>query len=119
MKKTVKALSKQLFGAKYESAGKSVLVCGILYFAISSAEIRLTIQPFILYLTSWVFTWCVMGQILHGSRMAEILEGMLKLPFVNRELTFSYVLVLGGYTLITRTMPVSYTHLTLPTTPYV
>lgn len=50
--KTIKALSKQLFGAKYESAGKSLLAAVILFFAVYAVELRLMIAPFILYLTS-------------------------------------------------------------------
>ena len=46
--KTVKALAKQLFGAKYESFGKSLLVAIILFFAVYAAEWQLTIAPFIL-----------------------------------------------------------------------
>ena len=34
MKNTIKALSKQFFGAKYESARKSLLAAAILFIAI-------------------------------------------------------------------------------------
>lgn len=102
--KTIKAFSKQLFGAKYGSIGKSLFVDGILFFAIHTAEIKLAIAPFILYLTSVVYTVCVMWQILHGSRHTEALQGIFMLSFQNRQLVFSYVLVLGSYTLITKTL---------------
>lgn len=67
MKKIIKALSKQLFGAKYESIGKSLLACGILFFAIRATEIKMPIAPFILYLTSTALTGCIMWQTLYGS----------------------------------------------------
>ena len=40
MKNTIKALSKQSFGAKYKSARKSLLAAAILFIAIYAAEIR-------------------------------------------------------------------------------
>lgn len=52
MKNTIKALSKQFFGAKYESARKSLLAAVILFIAVYAAEFRVEIAPFILYLTS-------------------------------------------------------------------
>lgn len=45
--KIVKALSKQLFGAKYESAGTSLLAAVILFFAMYAVSLRLVIAPFI------------------------------------------------------------------------
>jgi len=99
-----KAFSKQLFGARYESAGKSLLASGILFFAIRIAEMKLQIAPFILYLTSAAFTGCIVWQTLRSSRCVEILQGMLMLPFANRPFVFSYTLVIGGYVLITKTM---------------
>ena len=49
MKNTIKALSKQLFGAKYESARKSLLAAAILFIAIYAAEIRVAVAPAILF----------------------------------------------------------------------
>ena len=106
MKKTIKALSKQLFGAKYESIGRSLLTCAILFFAPYAAEIKMPIAPFILYLTSSALTGCIMWQTLHGSRYAEGLQGMFMLPFENRKFVFSYVLTTGSYILITKTLPI-------------
>lgn len=45
MKNTIKALSKQFFGAKYESARKSLLAAAILFIAIYAAEIRVAVAP--------------------------------------------------------------------------
>lgn len=104
--KTVKALSKQLFGAKYESAGKSLMTSVILFLAVDAAGIRLEIAPFILYLTSTFFTAGVMWQMLTGRRHMETMQGMYMLPFENHSFVFSYVLALGLHTLITKTMPI-------------
>ena len=84
MKNTIKALSKQFFGAKYESARKSLLAAAILFIAIYAAEIRVAVAPAILYLTSTLFTAGVMWQVLTGRRQMEAMQGMLMLPFDHR-----------------------------------
>lgn len=106
MMKTIKALSKQLFGAKYESAGKSLLVAVILFVALYAAEFQIKIAPFILYLTSTLFTAGIMWQMLTGKRHIEAMQGMFMLPFDNRSFVFSYISVLGAHTLITKTLPI-------------
>ena len=104
MKKTIKALSKQFFGAKYESVRKSLLAAAFLFIAVYAAEFRVAIAPFILYLTSTFFTAGVMWQVFTGRRHMEAMQGMFMLPFDNRSFVFSYVLVLGTHTLITKTL---------------
>ena len=74
MMKTVKALSKQFFGAKYESAGKSLMAAAILFVAIYAAEFQIEIAPFILYLTSTCFTASIMWQMLTGKRHIEAMQ---------------------------------------------
>lgn len=106
MMNTTKALSKQFFGAKYQSAGKSLLAAVILFIAIDAAEFQMEIAPFILYLTSTFFTGGVMLQMLTGKRHIEAMQGMFMLPFDNRGFVFSYVMVLGAHTLITKTLPI-------------
>ena len=104
MKSTIKALSKQFLGAKYESIRKSLLAAVILFIAIYAAEFQIAIAPFILYLTSTFFTAGIMWQVLTGRRHMEAMQGMFMLPFDNRSFVFSYVLVLGAHTLITKTL---------------
>ena len=45
-----------------------------------------------------------MWQVLTGRRHMDAMQGMYMLPFDNRSFVFSYVLVLGAHTLITKTM---------------
>ena len=104
MMNTTKALSKQFFGAKYQSAGKSMLAALFLFAAIDAAEFQMKIAPFILYLTSTFFTGGIMWQILTGNRHIEAMQGMFMLPFDNHSFIFSYVMVLGAHTLITKTL---------------
>ncbi len=104
--KILKALSKQLFGAKYERIGKSLMVCLILFFAIYLAEIRVAIAPGILYLTATVFSAGIMWQAIGSGQNADSFMGLFMLPFGNRSMTVSVVLAFTGYTLITKTFPV-------------
>ena len=104
MMNTVKALSKQFFGAKYESVRKSLLAAAFLFIAVYAAEFRVEIAPFILYLTSTFFTAGIMWQVLTGQRHMETMQGIFMLPFDNRSFVFSYVLVLGAHTLTTKTL---------------
>ena len=99
----LKALSKQLFGAKYESVGKSLIVCLILFFAIDAAEIKIMIAPSVLFLTATAFSASVMWQALNSSHNADSMTGLFMLPFTNKKMTFSIVLAFTGYTLITKT----------------
>lgn len=104
MMNTLKALTKQFLGAKYESAKKSLLEALILFAAIHAAQFRIVIASSILYLISTLFTAGVMWQVLTGRRHMENIQGMFSLPFDNRSFVFSYVLVLGAHTLITKTL---------------
>lgn len=102
MTRNLKALSKQLFGARYERIFKSFLACFILFLSLYASEIRLVVAPFILFLTFTVFTAGVMWQALKASHNPEVLQGIFMLPFDNKALTAAYVLALSGYTLITK-----------------
>lgn len=104
MKNTIKALSKQFFGAKYESARKSLLAAAILFIAIYAAEIRVAVAPAILYLTSTLFTAGVSGRCLPDGGRWRPMQGMLMLPLDHRGFVFGYVLVLGAHTLVTKTL---------------
>ena len=88
MKNTIKALSKQFFGAKYESARKSLLAAVILFIAVYAAEFRVEIAPFILYLTSTFFTAGIMWQLLTGRRHMEAMLGMFISPLITAALSF-------------------------------
>lgn len=100
--KTVKALSKQLFGARYERFLRSILICTIVYIALCAAEIKFVIAPFILFLTASFFTAGVMLQALGSNHNSEIMMGMFMLPFESRHFTIVYVLVFSAYTMITK-----------------
>ena len=102
----LKALLKQLFGAKYERAVKSFIVCLILFLAARTAGISMKIAPSILFLTSTAFSAGTMWQAIHSSGNADRMTGLFMLPFANRGMIFSFVLAFAGYTLLTYTFPV-------------
>ncbi|MBD5527694.1 MAG: hypothetical protein HDR02_04685 [Lachnospiraceae bacterium] len=102
----LKALLKQLLGAKYERVVKSLAACLILYLAVHTAGVNMKIATFILYLTSTALTASIMWQALCSSGNADRMAGLFVLPFTNREMTFSFVLAFAGYTLLTITFPV-------------
>lgn len=99
----LKALSKQIFGARYERIAKSLIVCIILFFAVCIAEIEVEIAPSILFLTATFFPLGIMWQTLNSSRNADSMIGLFMLPFENGKMTFSLVLIYASYTLITKT----------------
>lgn len=102
----LKALSKQLFGARYERVIKSLAACLILFLAIRTAEIGMEIAPSILFLTASALSAGIMWQTLHSPGNADRMAGLFMLPFTNRGMTFSFVLAFAGYTLLTKTFPV-------------
>lgn len=105
MKTMMRALAKQLFGPRYERAGKSLLAAGILFAALQGADLSLPISPRILCLTSAGFPAGVMAQLLAGRGHRETVEGLLVAPFARRPFIFAYVSVLSAHALVTKTLP--------------
>lgn len=101
----LRALSKQLFGARYERIIKSLSACLILFLAVRTAEVSVEIAPSILFLTASALSAGIMWQMLHSSGNADSMTGLFMLPFTNRGMTFSVVLSFAGYTLVTKTFP--------------
>lgn len=104
--RTIKALSKQLYGARYEQLRKTVLVCFILFAALYAAEIRIAIAPFVLYLTASAFSAGAMWHALNAAANTGNENGLFMLPFDNRQFVFSYAAAYSGYVLVTKTLPV-------------
>ena len=102
----LKALLKQLFGAKYERVIKSLIACLILFLAAHTAEINMKIATSVLFLTATALAAGTMWQAIHSSGNADRMAGLFMLPFTNRGMTFSFALAFAGYTLLTITFPV-------------
>lgn len=97
-----KVFLKHVFGAKYEGVKKSTFIVIVVFTAIFAAEIKMNIAPSVLFLTATMFTTGVMWQTLGSKKNMENLQGMLVLPFENRQLVFAYVFSLGAYTLLSK-----------------
>ena len=106
MKMLFNAFGKKLFGVRYERVGKALLLSFIIYGALHSAEIHLTIAPIFFYLTSCVFTAGIMWQSLNSGDNVKYYRNMMMMPFEGKEYVISYVGALGGYVLITKTFSV-------------
>ena len=103
MKMLFNAFAKKLFGTKYERLFKNLFIIVILYMGISSANYKVPVAPFIVYLFSAVFTAGIMMSALNSKDAVEQFKNMVMMPFSNKELVISYVSALGIYTLLTKT----------------
>ena len=80
-----------------------MLVYLIVFWGLHTAEFRIQIAPFILYLMVSTFTAGVMWQALSSEDNAANMKNLFMLPFGGREFVFSYVSALGTYTFLTQT----------------
>ena len=104
MKTIFKAFSKNLFGAKYERLTRTIFIYLILFWGLYTADFKVRISPFILYLMVTSFTAGVMWQALSSEDNAANMQNMIMLPFEGREFIFSYIGAMGIYTFLTKTM---------------
>ena len=104
MKTIFKAFSKNLFGAKYERLTRTIFIYPILFWGLYTADFKVQISPFILYLMVPSFTAGVMWQTLSSEDNAANMQNMIMLPFEGREFIFSYIGAIGIYTFLTKTM---------------
>lgn len=105
MGKTIKAFARQLLSPPGEALRKSLLAGGVLFLAVYAADLRLSIAPEVLYLTSALYSAGILWHTLGGRALGATVRGMLVLPLENRELVLSYAAALTGHTLLTKTLP--------------
>ncbi len=103
MKMTGKAFAKKLFGAKYERLPRTLFMDVIVFWGLYIAGFQVQIASFIRVLMISAFTAGVMWQALSSKDNAVELTAMLMLPHQRREFVFSYVGMLGAYTVLTKT----------------
>ncbi|MCI8513893.1 MAG: hypothetical protein HFI93_04595 [Lachnospiraceae bacterium] len=103
MKMTGKAFAKKLFGARYERLPRTLLIDVIVFLGLYIAGFQVQIASFVRVLMIGAFTAGVMWQALSSKDNEMELTAMLMLPFHRREFVFSYVWVLGAYTVLTKT----------------
>ncbi len=98
-----RVFARKLFGVKYERLGKTLLVWLLVFYGLYLAGYQVRIAPFILYLIVSSFSAGVMWQALHSRDSADNMQNLLMLPFGEKHFIFSYVAVLGMYTILTKT----------------
>ena len=103
MKMTGKAFAKKLFGAKYERLPRTLFMDVIVFWGLYIAGFQVQIASFVRVLMISAFTAGVMWQALSSRDNAVELTAMLMLPHQRREFVFSYVGMLGAYTVLTKT----------------
>jgi hypothetical protein len=103
MKMTGKAFAKKLFGARYERLPRTLLMDVIIFWGLYIAGVQVQIAASVRILMINAFTAGVMWQALSSRDNAVELKHMLMLPQHGREFVFSYVAVLGSYTVLTKT----------------
>ena len=103
MKMTGKAFAKKLFGARYERLPRTLLMDVIIFWGLYIAGFQVQIAASVRILMINAFTAGVMWQALSSRDNAVELKHMLMLPQHGREFVFSYVAVLGTYTVLTKT----------------
>ena len=103
MKMTGKAFAKKLFGAKYERLPRTLFMDVIVFWGLYIAGFQVQIASFVRVLMISAFTAGVMWQALSSRDNAVELTAMLMLPLNRREFVFSYVGMLGAYSVLTKT----------------
>ena len=103
MKMTGKAFAKKLFGARYERLPRTLLLDVIIFWGLYIAGFQVQIAASVRILMINAFTAGIMWQALSSRDNTVELKHMLMLPQQPKEFVFSYVAVLGGYTVLTKT----------------
>lgn len=98
-----RVFAKKLFGVKYERLGKALLIWLLVFYGLYLAGYRVRIAPLILYLMISSFSAGVMWQALASGDSVDNMQNLLMLPFGEKHFIFSYVAVLGIYTIFTKT----------------
>ena len=103
MKMTGKAFAKKLFGAGYGRLPRTLLNDVIIFWGLYIADVQVQVAASVRLLMISAFTAGVMWQALSSRDNAVELKHMLMLPHHPQEFVFSYVAVLGAYTILTKT----------------
>lgn len=102
MKMTGKAFAKRLFGVNGERLPRILLIDLIVFWGLYLAGFRVRIAPSVRILMISAFTAGVMWQALSSKDNTVELQHMLMLPHQSREFVFSFVAMLGAYTVLTK-----------------
>ena len=82
MKMMFNAFGKKLFGSKYERLLKNLFISVVLFTGIKSADISLYVAPFIIYFSSFAFTFGIMVTALNSKDALEQHRHMVIMHFI-------------------------------------
>ncbi|MCR4586261.1 MAG: hypothetical protein K5686_11125 [Lachnospiraceae bacterium] len=102
MKMLFKVFAKKVFGVKYEGLIKPVVISAIMFMGLRGAGMELKVAPFVLYLTAVAFSAGVMWKALNSGDFTKSYINMVMMPFPKGAFVFTYVSVLGIYTVFTK-----------------
>ena len=100
---TGKAFARKLFGADYKRLARTLFIDIIIFQGLYITGFQVQTAPSVRNLMISAFTAGVMWQALSSKDNADEMRHMLMLPFRRLEFVFSYVAVLGAYTVLTKT----------------
>ena len=100
---TGKAFARKLFGADYKRLPRTLFIDIIIFQGLYITGFQVQTEPSVRNLMISAFTAGVMWQALSSKDNADEMRHMLMLPFRRLEFVFSYVAVLGAYTVLTKT----------------
>ena len=100
---TGKAFARKLFGADYKRLPRTLFIDIIIFQGLYITGFQVQTAPSVRNLMISAFTAGVMWQALSSKDNADEMRHMLMLPFRRLEFVFSYVAVLGAYTVLTKT----------------
>lgn len=102
----VKALARQLLGAKYENVTKSLFPAGIIFCSFTAAGIRIPVSEHVFFLASFLLPFGFMLQMLSAKAYRDTFDAMLVMPHKSISLIFSLVLSMSLYVIAVRILPV-------------
>ena len=100
---TGKAFARKLFGADYKRLPRTLFIDIIIFQGLYITGFQVQTAPSVRNLMISAFTAGVMWQALSSKDNADEMRHMLMLPIRRLEFVFSYVAVLGAYTVLTKT----------------
>ncbi|MBP5607705.1 MAG: hypothetical protein J6X66_05485, partial [Lachnospiraceae bacterium] len=102
MKMLFNAFAKKVFGVKYEGLIKAVFISAVMFMGLKGAGLNINVSPTVLYLTAAVFSAGVMWKALNSNDFSQSFGNMIMMPFPEKALVFTYISVLGIYTIFTK-----------------
>lgn len=101
-----KVFAKKLFGLRYEKIIRSIVLSIVLYFGIYNADLHIQVAPFVMGFMASAITIGEMWHALSSDENAANMKQLFMLPMESPSFVAAYVLCLGGYVFLTRTLPV-------------